>query len=72
MPKEDYSLSPRTRQMAEAEGRVLLLMNKMEDLIIRDIDVPDELVERLEEANDNLENLRFKYPKQWVNYTKIY
>ena len=64
MPKEDYSLSPRTRQMAEAEGRVLLLMNKMEDLIIRDIDVPDELVERLEEANDNLENLRFKYPKQ--------
>jgi hypothetical protein len=64
MPKEDYSLSPRTRQMAEAEARVLLLMNTVEDMIMRDIDVPDELVERLEEANDNLEDLRLKYPKQ--------
>ncbi len=64
MPKEDWSLSPRTRKRAEAEACVLLLKNTIEDMIMRDIDVPDELVERLEEANDNLEDVRFKYPKQ--------
>ena len=59
--EEDWNLSPRGKELAIAEGRVLSQMNHIEDLIKKNIEVPDSLIDELERATEILEQTREKY-----------